>query len=491
VGERTLHPTGRRSGAPRAGAGVRSLGRRVIPAIAVAALTGCAAITGAARAYYASTPAYTEQRDWSLRRALTVGRFDSALSRVSDRDEDAPRDRLLRSLYHGLVAFYAGDYSRSGASLRAADELAEDRYTKSISRNALSLVSNDRVLPYIPGHNERLLVHYYAALGYIRRNDLEGAAVEARRLSALLQQFDGTRDSADISTRALLRYFAGAVFEAAGEQNDADVAYRNARALVPATALPRTATVRAGDGEIVVLVERGFVAHRVEETLILQLGGTERDRWSKHAEDEDVTATTSLGHFLRALDAAEDRGVYRTGSRHLHRDRTLDSVEYVLKVAWPVFLRPVRQAQPATLVAGAGETASVTLVGDISEGIIADYRRARTAILARAIARAVVKYIAAEQAEKKKGETGKVIANLAGALLEHADTRSWHLLPADISVARLVLPAGRHRVTLRLDPASPGDSARTLDLGEVDVRPGGVSVVATRVWPNLAYYSAR
>jgi hypothetical protein len=474
-----------------AGAGVRLLGRLALATALVTSLGGCSLVTGAARAYYTSTPAYIEHRDWTLRRTLAIGSFDSALARVSDRDEDAPKDRLLRSLYDGLVAFYAGEYERSGASLRGADDLAEDRYTKSLSRNALSLVTNDRVLPYMPGHNERLLVHYYAALGYLRRDDLEGAAVEARRLGVLLQQFDAERDPADVSTRAFLRYFAGVVFEAAGEANDAGVAYRNARALVPPTALPPAAAPRPGEGEVVVLLERGFVAHRVEETVVIELGGKERETFSrrrKREDDDDVTAMSSLGRFLNQLDAAEDRGVYRSDSRRLHRDRTVvDSVEYVMKIAWPVFLRPVRETAPATLVAGTTATAPFVLVGDVSEGIIADYRRERMEVLARTVARAVVKYIAAEQAEKKKGETGKVIANLAGALLEHADTRSWHLLPADIALARISLPAGRQRVTLRLDGAS-SESARTIDLGEIDVTAGTVRVVSTRIWPELPRY---
>jgi hypothetical protein len=490
VRARALHPLGRRPGATGVAADVRARARRVLPLTALVALTGCAALAGAARAYYESTPAFIEHQDWRLRRTLAVGRFDSALSRVSSRDEDAPKDKLLRSLYDGLVSYYAGEFERSGVSLRAADDLAEDRYTKSISRGALSLISNDRVLAYMPGHNERLLVHYYAALGYLRRNDLEGAAVEVRRMSVLLQQFDEQRDSADISTRAFLRYFAGSVFDAAGERNDADVAYRNAASLAPRAAVPPT-RLKGGQGEVVVLLERGFVAHRVEETLIIELGGTERDRWSKKWEkDEDVTAMTSLGTFLRQLDALEDRGVYRSGSRRLRRDRSKDSVEYVLKVAWPVFLPPVRQSEPASVIGAGGAVAAFALVGDLSEGIVSDYRRARTAILLRTIARGVVKYIAAEQAEKKKGETGKVIANFAGALLEHADTRSWHMLPADVSLARIALPAGRQRLTLRLGPSTGADPARTVDLGEVEVRPGGVSFVTTRLWPSLPGYGA-
>src|SRR5690606_8695250 len=101
----------------------------------------------------------------------------------------APDDDVLHALYEGVLAYYAGDYARSAAVLDAAAHAADDRITRSISRSAMSLVSNDLVLPYEPGRTERLLLPYYAALARIRLGDHEGAAVEARRLSALLQQY--------------------------------------------------------------------------------------------------------------------------------------------------------------------------------------------------------------------------------------------------------------------------------------------------------------
>ena len=455
------------------------------------ALGGCSVAVRAARMYYDATPAGTEQREWGLRRTMAAGAFETALDHVSDRDEAAPRDKLLRSLYDGIVSYYAGDYARSGVALRNADELAEERFTKSLSRGALSLVSNDMVLPYMPGHTERLLVHYYAALGHLRRDDLTGAAVEARRLSQLLEQFDERRDPADHSTRAFLRYFAGTVFEAAGERNDADVAYRNATELAAAGALPAPGPVPAGSGEVIVLFERGFVAQRVEEHLHLEVAETERDSLTHTASTRDLPdPDVVISRMMRQLETGPDSGVYRSGApRRLRRERHDgdETGELLLKVAWPVFLRPLRETRPATVVLPDQRTASFALVGDISEGIVADYRRQRPILLARTVARAAMKLAAAEAAEKKKGKAAGTLATMAGAVLEHADTRSWHLLPADIALTRLTLPAGRHRLTVRIGP--PDASAeRVVELGEVEVSAGGVAFVTGRAWPTMSQY---
>src|SRR5690606_7612381 len=129
-------------------------------------------------------------------------------------DVEPPDDDVLRALYLGTIAYYAGDYDESARVLGSAGDLADERYTKSLSRSALSVVTNDNILPYEPGRTERLMIPYYAALARIGLGDIDGAAVEARRLSMLLQQYAGDDDAIDPSIEATLRYVAGAIFEA-------------------------------------------------------------------------------------------------------------------------------------------------------------------------------------------------------------------------------------------------------------------------------------
>jgi len=56
-----------------------------------------------------------------------------------------------------------------------------------------------------------------------------------------------------------------------------------------------------------------------------------------------------------------------------------------------------------------------------------------------------------------------------------ADTRSWHLLPGRLVVARLRLPVGRRAVTIDVG----GDA---VSLGEVDVPAGGIALATGRVF---------
>lgn len=288
--------------------------------------TGCARLFSS----YDVAPNGMPRRDYTLRSLLATGRADSALARVAPEGESAPEDELLRSLYSGILTHYLGAYDSSSVALERAAELAEDRYTKRVSRAALSLVTNDKVLPYEPGEAERLLIHYYAALNYLRRGDTEGAAVEARRLGLLFERLGAPRDSA---FAGWLRYFSGVVFEAAGERNDAEVAYRNARALLGAAVPELGVEIRAegargggatkaggdGVGEVLVLVEEGFVAHRVEQSIVVPLYGFELDRLSRGETSKRLEAAASLTAriFAHALiQLGDHRRHFYTGRPH-------------------------------------------------------------------------------------------------------------------------------------------------------------------------------
>ena len=112
-------------------------------------------------------------------------------------------------------------------------------------------------------------------------------------------------------------------------------------------------------------------------------------------------------------------------------------------------------------------------------------------ILVKAVARTALKYELARGIEKELdkenellGDIAFLTANAVAALLERADTRSWHLLPDEVSVVRLRLPPGTHPLTLEVETGgSGGTGTRWIDLGQVNVRDGSVHVLSARVWP--------
>jgi uncharacterized protein len=505
---------------------VHTAGRLALLTALAVPLAGCSLVRGTARSYVLA-PSGLEVREDRLRGTLAAGAFATALSAVSS-SKGAPDDALLRELYRGTVAYYAADYDASARALQRAYALTEDRYTKSVSRGALAIITNDRALPYVPGDNERLMVHYYGLQGFLARRDMEGAAVEARRLASQLQRFDGRRSEQDRSTRATLRFLTGLVFEAAGERADAEVAFRNARALlgipadsgaarpslaaggsapVPAAlapARPMSPAAGARSGTVVVVIEEGYVAHRVERSLTLSLSDDDVHVFGEGSDDDRLRRAEQMGGrwSLRhgpgngAFDGDDGPG---TGGE----------IAKMLEVAFPVYQRSYTPFYTPIAVGAGSAAARFTYAADLSDAAEGDFARDLVKLFTRAVARAGTKYALAELASRekkdeekvgeekegddKKGDDkkgkkkrdfkmdwGKMAVNFAGTMLERADTRSWHLLPARISVARLELPAGRH--VLRLDTGAAGSGVA---LDTVDVRTGETAFVTRRLWNGL------
>src|SRR5512133_422261 len=204
----------------------RPLGTRRLRRVALVAvlllnagsLTACATLR-ATFGGYAQGPDGIARSQHRLRQALAAGDFRTALGWHED-------DALLAVLTRATSAYYAAQYLRAGALLDSAALLADDRVTESLSRDALSLVTNDNARPYQPRPTERLFIAYYGMLSYARLESWEEAAVEARRMVGLLAQRDGDREPEEQALHAALEHLAGAVFERAGRPDEAQVAYR-------------------------------------------------------------------------------------------------------------------------------------------------------------------------------------------------------------------------------------------------------------------------
>ncbi|MBI3791882.1 MAG: hypothetical protein HY275_13520 [Gemmatimonadetes bacterium] len=502
--------------------------------MALVALAGCA--IGATLRSYDVAPNGLERSEERLRLGLLRARADTA---VLPRKDDLSGDALLRKLYEGTYAYYNGRFRDAGAAFDEADALTEARFTKSISQNALAMLTNDRELDYEPGINERLLMHYYGALAFWRAGDPEGATVEARKLAYLLQKYEADTLARDRTLRHALRTFAGLVFEAAGERNDALVSYRNAAAILGARVNTDTAeslpsdALTADSGDVIVVVEQGFVAFPLPWDLTVPIyrheweyvAGADRFRggWMSARMGNRITAqlggdgglwyvgpsyVLAPGDQWAGLTAGTAGDVsltYRAGAQYGYRydprwgwrpARVLSTPERIIKLSVPVYKRP--RAMPAPTLLGA--SATVIAAADLSEAEVADFDRVRTWTYARAVLRVAVKAAAAEAAEraaenaardKKKKEDKNAerlgwlagfLTSAAGAVLERADTRNWNLLPQAVTILRVRAPVG----TRDLRISAPGEPGGELVIPAVTVKSGRISIATARAWSSPA-----
>ena len=455
-----------------------------------------------------------------LRHYLMAGDHESALRLLDAGARTAPRDELVRRLQLGLVLHQAGRYAESNDAFEWAEREAEDRFTRSVSRAAGSVLVNDRVLEYLPSRAERAMVPYYRMLNYLGLGERGEATVEARKAGALL---DGREAGEGCSGEAFLPYFAGMVHQAAGERNDALVSLRRAQRafdgcadeglaappglgpdLLRAAAelgvreVADSARRRYGPGpaalagrpaELVVMVEHGWVAHRAGEDIHVPVFPEDLDGLEGDADGDGVAAAAARVSARLFGNLAEQASYGSAFDEHpaVRWAATLGGA-HVLKFAWPVYR--LEASRPAAVRVLVDDSASATAsVEDVSSGVVRDFEARRPLVLTRAVGRGVVKFLAARELEKKaEKEGGEVagyvagrIANIAGNVLEQADTRSWSLLPDRISLARLSLAPGEHRVRIEVQRGA-GEAPDTLDLGVVSVRPGERAFLSRRVW---------
>ncbi|MEJ2481545.1 MAG: hypothetical protein P8049_00070 [Gemmatimonadota bacterium] len=542
------------------------------PALAVCA---CLSLVGCVFGPGRTGPEGLSGYDTDLRTLARQQDFERALELTEEGAGGGAGDDLLRELHRAALLHYDGQYEASNRLLQEAELEIEDRFTKSVSRAALSVLTNDRVLAYSPPSFERIMLHYYGALNYLALGDPAEAAVEARRLSArLARQAENQGDARDQRFRRTMHYFAGAVFEAAEEWNAAEVAYRNAwegwdrspgrpepemdrgRDPVPDTALEsdsipaldvpidpgtllrldpggtRDSSLARGlaaltpaliardggpppdSGEVILLLESGFVAHRVERALAVPI-------YSSDVSD---------------LKTGEDASRYNAGlcvaARALGSQAAVDVDDcarptgkslFIVTVAWPEMRRSAESVRGARLAAYSGRpdllldsdllassgtgalldtgadgrprrwsdslSVPTQLTIDISSVATAEFDARIGGIVAKAIVRGATKYAVVQAVKKEAKEENKtlgdivgVLGNVAAVASERADTRSWHLLPGAIRVARISLPAGTHEISVELEPYRNAKPNR-VDLGEVSVRPGSVTLLPLRSWP--------
>ncbi|MDE0466057.1 MAG: hypothetical protein OYL97_03305 [Candidatus Poribacteria bacterium] len=388
-----------------------------------------------------------------LRTTLEQGNYEGAFAYI---DKNTPEDPKLPFLFErGLVAHYANRFSESGAAFANAETIAEDLYTKSLLKEGASLFLNDQTRPYAGTQYERLLAHYYRALNYVYLNQLEGALVECRRATALINYFKDEDEKYDFFGAAFLAHLSAMLFEASGEWNSAYISYRQAAEYYQ-NAVEKTGvqipvdighsivrlarrlgfadeferyraqygeppTHPSGTGELILFYESGYIPQKGEEALMFPILKTD-----KPSDEPEKFVPTLLGRAGKVYDDT--------------------ALQYVLRVAMPTIAPNPPHLVGVEVKVGQEQTSSV-LVAHIEKIAIETFAAQRTTILFRTVLRALLKYLATSEVQKENKILG-IAANLAAVVTERADTRAWETLPNQIFMVRMLLPAGTYTLNL-------------------------------------------
>lgn len=396
-----------------------------------------------------------------VRIAFEQGDFDGALIQL---DADGKRQAKLPYLFErGLVAHYGDRFDESNRTFELAEITSDDLYTKSISREAISLVTSDNLRAYAGSQYERLLIHYYRAFNYVYLDMPDDALVECRKASRLLQFYADADENYEFVGAAFVAYLSGILYEWAGDWNDAFIAYRWAERAykeyggglgVPFPQNVGESLVRLArqlgfqeeferyaatygeppenmpdSGELILLYETGFAPFKIEENIVFPI--LKVDPIVQEDADRDEKKVREYG---------------RTLMRRRNRRYKEVEIEYLLRVAIPSY-RSNRPMLVGIDAATGAERASGVLVEDIEAAAMKTFESELPTIMLRTIVRGVLKYLGFRRANQE-GEVVGGLVNLLNVVTERADTRSWQTLPNQIFLVRLRLPAGTHNIKL-------------------------------------------
>lgn len=351
-------------------------------------------------------------------------------------------DQTLHHLNKGTLLRLQGNYSESNRHFDAAKSLMEKLNAISVVEQAASVTVNDTMKAYEGLPSEQLMVYAFEALNYLQSGAVDDAAVEARQFDVKQGLIAEKNKGAKYLSGAFVRYLNGMVYEAAGERDSARIEMQ-----------------KAVDGYKV--QNSGFpVPHALTADLARLNAG-------KAASSEVVFI------LHNGLGASLDENNIRVANPMPGKDGPL-----MFSLAVPKF---VKRSLPVARVVLSSDASTATseVVEDVNGIAEKSFNDRLPIIIARGLARMVVKNAASQEAKKQAGSNPlfNLVADVATNASERADTRTWSLIPGNVLMARLSLPAGKHNVTATYYGVG-GNVLDTREFKNVEVKAGRKAFVS-------------
>lgn len=409
---------------------------------------------------------------------MGAGDYAGAIEIVESQKNGAfdGRNELLYYLELGMLLHVDGRYEESNAAFERAKRIGDALYTRSLTNEGFSLLTNDYALDYAGENFERTLIHLFAALNYLQLGERDSALVEIRQVGEYLRklQVDSTNENV-YQEDAFARYLSALLYESGGELDSAFVDYKKAALAYrdyesefgvapPDSLFPNAGRVasRLGSWATQELARLdGAASPRVlppgtGEVVLLHYNGLAPIK----GQDKYSIPFSEAWLFYGALQAAvppEDRASVSRAVALSSQIRGIDLVS----VAFPKFVdRPysIERMQPSA--DRALEITRPELVEDIGAIAKKDLADRIVRIRTKTIARAAIKYALQKGAEEAMRQASdddvsallvaatRISGNIARYATEQADLRSWSTLPDEIWMASLVLPEGSHDLSV-------------------------------------------
>ena len=383
-----------------------------------------------------------------VERDLAAQKYDAALSDV-EKESKSAKDRVLYLLNKGMILRMKRDFVGSNVAFEAAKTEMDRLYAASVTENALSVMVNDSMVSYSGDNYERVLLHLYMALNYLELGQPDSARVEALQVDDDLREFAEKHPGTKFSEDAFTLYLTGMIYEDRGEWSDAMISYRSAYKAYKRESADFT-------GAMPSMLKNDLLRMAKQQGLTDELHKYETEFSADLQNDKSVDP-----------DQGELVFILNNGLAPVKHERAMTLFDpnsgTVVRIALPYYHSQNNNVVAARITVN-DKQATTELTENIDAVAKKNLAAHMPAIIARSVARAVVKAEAVKKAREvamnssNNGNNDNALFGMLGALAlqvaavatEQADTRSWLTLPSNIQMARLSLPPGSYSVKVEL-----------------------------------------
>lgn len=408
------------------------------------------------------------QRTAAFQEAVGKGEFEQAEKILSkDKKQARNKNKILYYLNQGYVYFMLGDYEKSNHAFETAEQLTEEQH-RNIATEAAVLVSNPEIRPYKPEDFEVIMINFYKALNYLQMNNMEDALVEVRKINIRLQQLNDKYP--DHKNRyqqdAFAQLLMGLIYDAAGDANNAFIAYRNAYDTYQSDYLKNFGLAAPPQLKQDLLRTAYLCGLTQELTQYEKDFGIKYTPVSPSANGQLVLfwlngfgpVKAEWGITFTKIDKGDGVVVFHNeqlglsfpffwGNGYSDNDRNSLANINVVRAVFPKY-----QERPVTYTQGVvnynGKSYKLEEAEDINQIAFKTLHDRMVRELSSSLLRVAVKQ-GIKQAASKQNEWLGLAVGLANAFTEKADTRNWQTLPYSISYARIPLDAPENNIELQ------------------------------------------
>lgn len=406
-------------------------------------------------------------------RVVNIDSVSTFLSKYRKQEED----EVLYQLEYATLNHYRENWDESTTYFKQAEQAIERQYTKSINRNLQAMLVNDVQLAYKGEAYEDVYLNAFSSLNFLHQGDMQGALVEARRvtykLENLTDRYKGlaesvSRDTAQVAVNKVNEKLTD-IDLLRGDDDEQPIEVRQNSAFGRFLTTVLYANTGSPDDAEIELKQL--------HTALQDQGQSGFLNYFEHREPEGQTAagtkpeTDSLGVDVPTVNELTRGDAYnslllafsgeppRKEERSYQFNFVIDGEEVQLNFAVPVLDLPGTNVDRVRAIV-AGDTLRIPLLEDMQSVAESMFNKKKSIIYTRAVIRSFLKAGATEGAEEiAEDEAGwfagwltEQAGEAVSAGVAQADTRAWQTMPGYTYAAVAKLPAGNHEVTFEYLP---------------------------------------